>query len=141
MNIKWNQVSLAAAAGFLLGAVFANLYTIHHIPGRPPFGGGPGGGRHGAPMEMFTRELGLDEAQNEKISAIFEKYRPEMDKVMKSTEPQMEALRRRVKTEIDGILTPEQITKIEKLEKMMKPPHKGFAGRMPPPGPGGPGPR
>lgn len=134
MTIRWNQVALAAAAGFLLGAVFSDFYRSHRRPGPPPRGGGP--------MEMFSRELGLDKAQSAKLSAIFEKYRPEMDKVMEENRPRMEAVRLKMKAEVKAALTPEQAARLEELEKNFGPggkhhgpggePPDGFRG--PPPG-------
>ena len=119
MNIKWNQVALAAAAGFLLGAVFSDFYRMHRMPGPPHHGMG------GGPMEMFSRELDLSSSQKEKMTAILEKYQPEMEKVMEDNRPKMDALRQRLKTEFDTVLTPEQRKKMEELETRFQPPHGG----------------
>ena len=115
MNIKWNQIALGAAVGFLLGAAFSHFYMLHRFPGPPPFGRG---GPHD-PMEMFSRELGLTEPQKEKISVIFKKYEPEMKKAM-SANPGLETVRERLKAEILPILTSEQAKKLELLEERMK---------------------
>ena len=130
MNIKWNQIALGAAAGFLLGAVFSHFYMMHRFPGPPPFGRG---GPHG-PMEMFSRELELTEPQKEKISIILDKYEPEMQKAM-GANPGLDTVRKRLKAEILPILTPEQAKKLEGMEERMKS-FRG-PGRFRGPGPGG----
>ena len=132
MNIKWNQIAAGAAIGFLLGAAFSHFYMIRRFPGPPPFGrGGPGG--PGGPMEMFSRELGLTEPQKEKVSAIFKKYEPEMEKTRRP-DPGFETVRKRIQAEILTILTPEQAKKMEAMEERMKSPRKH--GRFRGPGPG-----
>lgn len=118
MNIKWNQVAIAAAAGFLLGAVFSDFYRMHRLPGPPHHG-------MGGPMEMFSRELDLSSDQKEKMQTIFEKFQPEMEKVMEASRPRMDEVRKRLKTEIDTVLTPEQRKKLEELEARFEPPRGG----------------
>ena len=108
MNIRWNQVAVAAAAGFFLGAVFSDFYHVHRRPGLPPMDG---------PMEMFTRELDLSGPQQKKVSAILKKHEPEMEKVMEANRPKMDEVRLRIKSELNGVLTPEQSAKLEELEK------------------------
>jgi Spy/CpxP family protein refolding chaperone len=121
MSIKWNQVALAAAAGFLLGAVFSDFYRMHRMPGPPHHG-------MGGPMEMFSRELDLSSGQKEQLKNIFEKYQPEMDKAMEANRPAMDAVRLHLKAEINAVLTPEQQKKMEKLESRFEPPHGGRGG-------------
>jgi Spy/CpxP family protein refolding chaperone len=130
MTIKWNQVAIAAAAGFLLGAVFSDLYRMHRMPGPPHH-------ERGGPMEMFSRELDLSASQKNKMKTIFEKYQPEMDKVMETNRPKMDAVRQRLKAEINTILTPEQRKKMGELEARFEPP-KDWHGKAPMEhGPGG----
>ncbi|HNW45299.1 MAG TPA: hypothetical protein PKI19_12400 [Elusimicrobiales bacterium] len=138
MTIKWNQVAFAGAMGFLLGAVFSNFYTLRHMPGGPPFGPGRPPFGKGGPVEMFNRELDLTGPQKERLSAIFEKYKAEMDKVMEAGKPQMEVIRQRLKAEIATILTPEQVKKMDKIEEEMRAGHEKFGGPLPPRGHGGP---
>ena len=112
MNIRWNQVAIAAAIGFLLGAVFSDLYRMHFRPHWPPPPHMSGG-----PMEMFNRELELSKAQKQEVSAIFEKYRPEMDKAMEANRAEMEKVRGRMKAELKNVLDPDQLKKLESMEK------------------------
>jgi len=125
MSIRWNQIAIAAAAGLIIGAVFSDLYRSHRRPGPPPRGGGP--------LEMFSRELGLDKGQRDKLTAIFEKYRPEMDRVMEENRPKMEAIRLRMKSEVKTVLTAGQAARLEELEKDFSPggKHHGPGGGPP----------
>ncbi|MBI5745240.1 MAG: hypothetical protein HY952_11910 [Elusimicrobia bacterium] len=135
MNIRWNQVAIAAATGFLLGAVFSDFYRMHRMPWPPPPHHMDGG-----PIEMFNRELELTGPQREKVSAIFKKYQPEMDKVMGENRPKMEEVRLKIKSELKAVLTPKQTAKLEELEKDFGPNgHHGPHGDRPPRphGPGG----
>jgi len=133
MNIKWNQVAIAAAMGFLMGAVFSNLYMGRRIPDRPPLGSD-------GLLEMVSRELGLTGSQGEKIYIILNKYKPEMDRMFESNKSQIESIRRRLKAETAVILTPEQLGKLEKFEEKIRA-HKKRGGmpgiHSPRPGSGG----
>jgi|GEM_PF-2539968 len=111
MNIRWNQVAISVAGGFLLGAVFSDFYHRPRLPWPPP------PRDMGGPVEMFSLELKLTESQREKVSAIFEKYRPEMEKAMEETRPKVEEMRMRIKSELITVLTPRQVVKLEELEK------------------------
>ncbi len=130
MNIKWNQIALGVAVGFLLGAAFSHFYMIRRFPGPPPFGGGG----PGSPMEMFSRELSLTESQREKVSAIFKIHEPEIERTMRPS-PEFEMVRKTIQAEILTILTPEQAKKMEIMEERMKSFHR--SGRFPGPGPEG----
>ena len=75
MNIRWNQIAVAVAAGFLAGALFSDYYHMH-IKRRPPKQAPAEGA-----IEMITRELDLTGQQKDKVAATLEKYRPEIKKV------------------------------------------------------------
>lgn len=84
-------------------------------------------------------EAELSKEQREKIDAIFERHRSELDAVMRETEPKMRALAERMEREIDAILTPKQRERLKAARAaprllMLPPPglHEG-------PGPGVPG--
>jgi len=111
MNVRWNQVAIAAAAGFLAGALFSDFYRCHRGPALPP--------RHapGGPMELFSRELGLSREQQDKVSAVFAKYDPEMKKILETERPKLDAVREKMETELDAILTPGQLKKMEEIKK------------------------
>ena len=129
MNIRWNQVAAAAVAGFLLGALFSDFYRMHRRPWPPPHHGMEG------PIEMFSRELKLSGQQKEQVSAVFEKYRPEMEAAMNESKPKIDKVRDKMREELKTILTEEQAKKLAEIEK-------DFERRGPPPMRGaGPGPR
>lgn len=125
MNIKWNQVALSAAAGFLLGAAFSGLY-ITRLHRHMPFAATD-------PMDMIGRELGLNAAQKKSLTKTFEKYKPELEKIMAADKPKFEAVRKRAKAEMAAILNPEQMKKMNQLEDQMGK-HRGkFGEPFPPP--------
>lgn len=110
MNIRWNQVAIAVAAGLLIGAFFSDYYhmRLKRRPPRPV----PAEGA----IETITRELDLSGQQKDRVSAIFDKYRPEIKKVKDSVNPRLEELRVSLKAELKAALTPEQYAKLEKLD-------------------------
>ncbi len=125
MNIRWNQIAIAAAAGFLIGAFFSDFYHMH-LKRRPPQPVAAEG-----VIEKVTHELDLSGPQREKVAIIFEKYRPEVKKVKDSINPKLEDLRLQIKSELESILTPEQYAKLEKLDAN---PRIDDGPRPPPPG-------
>jgi Spy/CpxP family protein refolding chaperone len=124
MNIRWNQIALAAAAGFLLGAVSASSYIVHRFHGSPPF-------NSGGPLELFSRELDLTAQQKEKLSVIIEKHKLKIDRALHAREPEIEADINSMRIEIRAILTPEQTAKMQKLEEKIEAQRKEFSGHFP----------
>ncbi len=129
MNIRWNHIAIAVAAGFLMGAFFSDFYHMH-IKRRPPQPVPVEGA-----IEKFTRELDLTGPQQEKVAAIFKKYRPEVRKVKESINPKLEGLRVQIKSELKAVLTPEQYSTMDKLDNDSK-----LRANQPPPPPGQDGP-
>lgn len=127
MNIRWNQVAFAAAAGFFLGAVSASFYIVHRFHGEAPFSSQ-------GPLELFSRELDLTARQKEKLAVIMEKHKLEIDRTLNAREPEIEAEIDRMKIEIYAILTPGQTEKMRKLEEKVAARRKEFAGHFPGPG-------
>ena len=131
MNIRWNQIAVAVAAGFLIGALFSDYYHMH-IKRRPP---------RLAPAEgaiaMFTRALDLSGQQKDQVSAIIDKYRPEIKTIKDSINPRLEDLRVRLKAELKTVLSTEQYAKLDKLDNESKrwdePPAPDRPGRGAPP--------
>ena len=120
MNIRWNQIAITAAAGFLLGAFFSDFYHMH-LKRRPPQQSRPAAAE--GPIERFTHELDLSAPQQEKVSGIFNKYRPEV----KKAKTKLEELRLSIMSELKTVLTSEQYAKFEELDK-----NPGPAGGQPP---------
>ena len=132
MNIRWNQVAIAVAAGFLMGAFFSDYYHMH-LKRRPPRSASAG-----SPVEMISNELHLSGPQKDAVSAVFEKYRPKIKKVKDTVNPELEKLRVQLKAELKPLLTPEQYGKLEKLDNDSKHPGGGpTLGEQPSDRPGG----
>jgi Spy/CpxP family protein refolding chaperone len=116
----------AAVLGvFALGVVFGAalcFVIIHHVilPGRMgPHREGP------VPIEVMTRELELDAAQQEKVRAILERGHHTMRGVLDDTS-----------REIRAVLRPDQQDKFDRLRPRSPFPHGGLHGEpvpSPPP--------
>ena len=105
--------------------------------GRPPFMPGIGPG-----------ELSLSPDQETKARTIAERYRPEMEVVLRESFPKMRALNEKMETEMRAILTDEQRARFDLLKARRPPMDKpgrlgppprgpGFPGQLPPPPPMG----
>lgn len=111
---------------------------------------GEGGGKppkpHGPPpWEMLQDELGLTDAQLEKLEAHRKAQREKMkairedDSLTKKEEREkMKALMEAGRTEVEAILTPAQIEKMKQLREERK---EGRQGKKGPGGPDGPPPQ
>ena len=97
-----------------------------HLPGPPPFfmpGIGPG-------------ELSLTADQEAKARAINERYRPQMELVVRESFPKLRVLNEKMEAEMRAILTDDQRARFDTLKARR--PTMDKLGRMGPP-PGGPG--
>jgi Spy/CpxP family protein refolding chaperone len=111
---------------FLFGAVAGAGFSRWmqpprpHGPWRPPFLPGPPGA------------LQLTPAQEEKTKEITDRYRPQLEAIVRENFPKLQAVNERMEKELREILTPEQRQRLDEL-KAHRPP-------MPPPGEMPPGP-
>jgi periplasmic protein CpxP/Spy len=99
------------------------------VMAQPPQGGGFGGQLN--PEEMVKRQtdemvkdLGLDAKQTEKVSAINKKYSDKMSQLFQSSQGNREGMREKMQElskqkndELKTVLTAEQFTKLQDLEK------------------------
>jgi Spy/CpxP family protein refolding chaperone len=120
---------------FLLGAVAgAGLLQWNRMPpphrGRPvPFLPGPPGA------------LNLTPAQETKAREITERYRPELEAVLRENFPKVKAINDKMERELREILTPEQRKVLDEMKAHRPPlPPGGMPGGMMPPGGPPPGP-
>jgi hypothetical protein len=133
---------------FLLGAVAGTGFSRwNHLPRHPmrqaPFLPGPAGA------------LNLTPQQEAKSHEITERYRPQLETILRANFPKVQAINEQMEKELREILTPEQIKILDEMKAhrppMMppggepfpssggSPPPGGENGFMPPPG-GGPSP-
>ena len=133
---------------FLLGAVAGTGFSRwNHLPRHPirqaPFLPGPAGA------------LNLTPQQEAKSHEITERYRPQLETILRANFPKVQAINEQMEKELREILTPEQIKVLDEMKahrpSMMppggepfpsgggSPPPRGENGFMPPPG-GGPSP-
>jgi hypothetical protein len=118
---------------FLLGAVAGaglsqwNRMPPQHPPRPAPFLPGPPGA------------LKMTPAQETKAHEITERYRPELEAVLREHFPKVKAINEKMEKELREILTPEQRKLLDEM-KARRPPHPPgggmiLGGRMPPGGP------
>lgn len=94
--------------------------------------------RHGMhpPGPIPFEELELSDSQRQKVHAVFERHRPELDAILRETYPKVRAITETSKREVRELLTPEQRQRLDQLESRRPPrPPVGRPGFMPPPGP------
>jgi hypothetical protein len=76
-------------------------------------------------MAHLTEELGLTEAQQDSISAVLERWRPQMDSAWAEVRPRIETVRARIRSDIAAQLTDAQRAKYEEMMKRHREPSKG----------------
>jgi len=124
------------------------LFITTMVVAQPPQGGG---GREFNPEEMVKRQteqmvkdLGLNDTQKTKVEAINKKYSTKMGEIFQSAggdrekaREKMKAMRTEKNVELKGVLTAEQYTKFEELEKKRME-ERRQNGQAKPDGPGAP---
>jgi Spy/CpxP family protein refolding chaperone len=148
--------SAVLAAGLFLSigvsGVFGQDAPAAPGPGGPGARGGMrGGGRGGSAVVRAAKALDLTEEQKTKLDAIEKKAMEKMQEIRKESgqttesmrsatpeerrasmeklRPKMDEANKQVKSEIEGILTPEQKTKLEEKIKEMQSQGPGAGGR------------
>jgi Spy/CpxP family protein refolding chaperone len=112
------------AAGTVTGVgVCKWIAPPHAPPPPPPMAGGP------LPFE----QLDLSPEQQEKVHAILERHRPELEAVLRESFPRVRAINEKIEREVREVLTAEQQKRLEEIKARRPPPPPGA-----PPGPPGP---
>jgi hypothetical protein len=109
------------AAGTITGGSLVHWFAADAEPARPM-----------GPLMLPLHELNLSEAQQKKVHAIFESYRPKLEELLKDTFPKVRAVNEQIERDIRGVLTDEQRLVLDR-SKRHGPRHDG-------PPPGGPPP-
>jgi Spy/CpxP family protein refolding chaperone len=119
----WKALTLLLAvfiAGGLVGGALAEW---------EPWGHGHGRDANGM-VARLTEELELTPAQQDSITAVLDRWRPQMDSAWAEVRPRIETVRAKIRSDIAAQLTTEQQAKYEELMKRHREPPKG-----PPPPP------
>jgi Spy/CpxP family protein refolding chaperone len=100
------------------------------------------GPRHGSPLPPSPlHELNLTAEQTERLHALQERYRPQLEQILREAMPKARAIQEKIESEMREVLTPEQRAKLDALTsrapRIGPPPPPGTP--WPPP-PGGPQP-
>lgn len=111
---------------FVLGGVFGG--GLHAWLSPRPHGPGWSRQERGA-LPRWVRELNLSSEQREKAVAIFEKHRPELQRVFEESWPKARAINETLKTELREVLDEGQRAKLDAWEKA----HPNWPSPPPPP--------
>jgi len=114
----WKALVLLAAA-FLTGAVVGGA-VVEWEPWEHDHGRNANG-----MIAHLTEELALTEPQQDSISAVLERWRPQMDSAWAEVRPRIETVRARIRSDIAAQLTDAQRAKYEEMMKRHREPPKG----------------
>ncbi len=107
----WIALSLLVVFGLGVAAgVFGERYLAHKKFRRPPEPR-----PHFPTLETMARELELTADQQERIREIFKRSEERLKEFRSDTNARLWELRKTLKVEVDAILTPEQVQKMEDL--------------------------
>lgn len=73
--------------------------------------------KRGNPVEHLTKALNLTPDQQTKIQAIFDQAKPQIKAARQESRDKMQAIRENVRTQVRPILTPDQQTKWDAMQK------------------------
>lgn len=129
-------VALTLLAVFALGAaagVFGERYLMHRRYRRPPQPHTPF-----LLLEPVAKALALTAEQQDKLREIFKRSDERMKVLDTEIHARLREIRAQLKSEVDGVLTPEQRTKLEELiqKEMSKRPARRPAPDAPQSAPG-----
>ncbi len=126
---------LTFAAGVLVGAIIVRHFGAPRLP-MAPFSerGDKDFPMHGErpplpSLDMLQSQLALNEAQQEQVAIIVEKYRQEMLQHVGRIRPAMHDMLGKMRMEIESVLTPEQL---EKFRREFPRPERRFGRRYAP---------
>jgi hypothetical protein len=114
----WKAVTLLLGvfiAGGLVGGALAKWEPWEHGPRRDA----------NAMVAHLTEVLELSPAQADSITAILDRWRPQMDSAWAEVRPRIETVRARIRSDIAAQLTSEQQAKYEEMMKRHREPPKG----------------
>ena len=92
------------AAGALFGAGLMRWTDRDGPHGPPP---------HGGPIEAMTHELALDAAQIDRLHAIADAHRDELEGIARSVQPRIRTVLFAIEDELRPALRPAQIERLE----------------------------
>lgn len=125
----------ALALVFLAGAAAGIFFERLVLSPRPPHRRPPS---HFPSMEMMARELGLSAEQQERIKEIFQRNEERFRALRGDIRKHLNDIREQLKREIDAVLTPEQINKLQDMIERHKDKGRRDYGRSRPEGQGRP---
>lgn len=73
------------------------------------------------PWELFG-SLNMSDEQQQKVRAIFDRYKPDLDNALRETYPKVRAIQERIDADVVKVLTDEQRKKFDNARKHHEPP-------------------
>jgi Spy/CpxP family protein refolding chaperone len=133
-TLKW-KLAFACLLVFVAGAATGGFLGIHHLKHFIVLGPPHSGDVPDKMREHFRRALDLTAEQEKKVAPIIDATSAKLETIRVETAERVRGVMEEAKREVAPLLTPEQQTKLEKLEsehrKMMV--HHGFLPPPPPP--------
>ena len=113
------KAALWVGVVFLLGAALGGLlgYVFAHRPvnaANPPLSEPE---RRARRVEQFTREMSLTPQQAQQLDGILLQWHSESQAIRDQSEAQIARIREKTRSQVRGILTPEQLPKFEEFVK------------------------
>ena len=140
MNSEKRWIGILSALLLLLGifvgiAMDRFLFRPPSPPASAPLAGAPETGRRlGAAPRMFLQrlvsELDLTDEQRERVEQVFRRNLPRL-RAARGDRERFRAVRRQMREELDGVLTPQQRAKLEELKQRERGVQRGRAGERP----------
>ncbi len=109
-NMKRNLLTLATAGAIALGG-----FALVNAQGTGPAGHGFGG--HQFAMQHLTKSLNLTPDQQAKVQPLIDQAKPQIIAIHKNAMQQTQAILDKTMSQIRPMLTPEQQTKFDALQK------------------------
>src|SRR5688572_7922879 len=110
MKYPWKEILVAFVIGAIVGGFAVTRSFERPMPRK--------GGAH--LVEKFSRELNLSSEQKEQVRRILKSKREQFRALRDQLKPRFDELRNSSRSEIEKILTPEQIPAFRQMEQRWK---------------------
>jgi len=133
MSSPRNKIVAVLVATFVLGGVTGGAlgHVLEERRAMDMFDAAENGSRHGVFLWSLERKLDLSDAQEVQIAQILARYDREMGDVTQPVDPEMKALRKKMRDDVRAVLTPEQAPRYDELTGKLDDVRARARGEMP----------